>query len=608
MTTPTLKIELNFAGSTWTDVTSYVPASKGVSIDRGRQNETGTIAPGRATFTLENDDGRFTPGLTTGPYHPIGRYVPVRISAQVGSTWYPRFAGYVSDWRVSWTSPLGTTAIASLTCVDLLALAGLRNLGTVAAQRILAHSPVAYWPLSDAQGTTHARDVSGNGAADLIVFKAGSGGTPLIEFGAAGGLRTAEGAGVVRLERASAAVGYYLYGANLPTPGASFTVVSVCEPSSSGYVWQLSTTGYGLGLYYDHATSLYYVREAVLGAGWTYSTLATSSAVQSGLHVEIVTVTASQVVLLSDATRAAGSRTSSTAFTSPTMSVGSSAAIASTEEGILSGTLSHVAIIPSALTMTAGGQAETLRDDLEAVDGGPVEDFIADLLSWAGYTVTVGTLGGSTDVGLMATDGKSAASVIADISTGALGRFFVALDGDPTWAGFHYAPTATAFASTDLESDITWETDLAVYVTEVTTSLPSGGSYTATTTATAPRGTSIEGVLPTDEGCKAVADWLVDAATLAPRIPDCAFDILTNTDTVKAAVLALDIGSRITISDLPAQIPDDQALTIEGHSERISATEWLVGFNTSPTAAGDWLILNDATYGQMDSTHELAPV
>ncbi|WP_327655693.1 laminin G domain-containing protein [Streptomyces sp. NBC_00483] len=79
----------------WTDITQYVDVVQGVVITRGASDELSETQPGTATLTLDNSDGRFTPGNSSSPYAPfVRRNAPIRISVAVipqrtGSAPYP---------------------------------------------------------------------------------------------------------------------------------------------------------------------------------------------------------------------------------------------------------------------------------------------------------------------------------------------------------------------------------------------------------------------------------------------------------------------------------------------------------------------------------------
>jgi hypothetical protein len=69
-------------GSAWTDISGYLELAEGqLSITRGRQDEQSQPQVGQLTCTLNNSDGRFTPGLASSPYYPyIQDGAPVRVS------------------------------------------------------------------------------------------------------------------------------------------------------------------------------------------------------------------------------------------------------------------------------------------------------------------------------------------------------------------------------------------------------------------------------------------------------------------------------------------------------------------------------------------------
>ncbi|MFZ3569964.1 LamG-like jellyroll fold domain-containing protein [Streptomyces sp. BH097] len=81
---------------TWTDITQCVDVkNQGVAITRGASDELSETQPGTATLTLNNEDGRFTPGNSGSPYYPfVRRNAPIRVSVAVipqrtGSAPYP---------------------------------------------------------------------------------------------------------------------------------------------------------------------------------------------------------------------------------------------------------------------------------------------------------------------------------------------------------------------------------------------------------------------------------------------------------------------------------------------------------------------------------------
>ena len=150
---------------TWTDVSSYVEAQDGLSWSLGRQDEHSTAQPGRLSLTLNNTDGRFTPGYTSGAYYPnvlLGR--PVRVRSTFNSWTYSEWLGYVDSWPVSW--PGGTDAHSTVTITAATRMARMGNgatLRSIIEETMAPYSPAAYFTMGDPAGSTQAADSSGNG-------------------------------------------------------------------------------------------------------------------------------------------------------------------------------------------------------------------------------------------------------------------------------------------------------------------------------------------------------------------------------------------------------------------------------------------------------------
>jgi len=111
--TSTIKVEVLFSGSTYTDISDYV--LPGAS---GRSEEVDSISGGTnantATLTLLNDDGRFSPKNTSGPYYGLlTPNKPIKISIVVGSDSIPLFVGVTGPW-----TPKARSRQCSLQCFD----------------------------------------------------------------------------------------------------------------------------------------------------------------------------------------------------------------------------------------------------------------------------------------------------------------------------------------------------------------------------------------------------------------------------------------------------------------------------------------------------------
>lgn len=124
----------------WTDITPYVDLAAGLTITRGAQEELADTQPGTCSLTLDNSDGRFSPGRASSPYYPnVKKNVPLRVwyittaknlvtnsSFETGLTDWSKTASptFVQDathvqsgsqaMRVTWGSPPGQSVYTEL--------------------------------------------------------------------------------------------------------------------------------------------------------------------------------------------------------------------------------------------------------------------------------------------------------------------------------------------------------------------------------------------------------------------------------------------------------------------------------------------------------------
>jgi hypothetical protein len=100
--------------STPTNVTPYVTS---VSCKRGRNRELDRFTTGTAQIVFNNEDRRFDPLNTAGPY--FGKLNP-RLRVTVSTNSISVFDGVIEDWNLDYD--ISGKSDASITCVDGLAL------------------------------------------------------------------------------------------------------------------------------------------------------------------------------------------------------------------------------------------------------------------------------------------------------------------------------------------------------------------------------------------------------------------------------------------------------------------------------------------------------
>jgi hypothetical protein len=151
MSFPTLRVELSLANPgitspAWQDITDYVTT---LTTKRGRQYELDQIQAGTCTLTLDNNDRRFDPSYTLGPYYgglrPMNR---IRVSATWdtaygagaygdgpygGTATYYLFTGFVERWPPQFSRPSWNQV--TITATDaFMPLANAAISGTFASQ------------------------------------------------------------------------------------------------------------------------------------------------------------------------------------------------------------------------------------------------------------------------------------------------------------------------------------------------------------------------------------------------------------------------------------------------------------------------------------------
>lgn len=157
---PYVQIEVAFASNpgsapVWTDISDYVRA---FNTNRGRQRELDKFMAGRLQLVLANDDRRFDPLYTAGPYYP--NVIPmrrVRVRATFGGVTYDLFTGFVDSWGQTYQGP--KEALADVAVTDAFKfLANLELPESVYEYTLDSAGATHWWRLGEAAGETTAID------------------------------------------------------------------------------------------------------------------------------------------------------------------------------------------------------------------------------------------------------------------------------------------------------------------------------------------------------------------------------------------------------------------------------------------------------------------
>lgn len=604
------------ASRTWTDVSAYVELADGVGIQYGRSDERSVADANSLTLTLDNRDGRFTPGNSGSPYYPnvkLGR--PIRVRATpVGGSASVRFVGYIDRWAVGWdgTDAYSFVQVQASSRIARLGLStGLRS---VVEQAVLADGPLAYYTMGEAEGATAASDSSGNGAPMLV--RSGPG----VVFGGGTGpgtddLSAATFAGVV-------GTGDFLSGA--------WESGSPVDLSVSAWFTMTGTGTLHLLRLYSTASpsptaAAHYRLRVVSGSGISggFDVIPDPDGFVAGsyddglLHHVVATFDDStdtvslyvDGVLVDTATNPGTSLDPLTEVRIGGLDLAS---------GTGSGVVAHASIHDTVLDATA--VAAMYAAGLDGFEGDLTGDRFERYAAYGNVpTAEVDADAGSVPMTHVDSAGQSVLDMLRVCETTEGGVMFDGRDGTLTLRDradrYHAAAAITlAVANQEVESDYQPDLDRSALLNEVTAAL-SDGTVSSTVVDTASRdeygthNTSVElATTDADEPLQR-ASWLVGQyATPEARVPTLGVDLLPFDVADQAAILGLGVGSRLDVSGLPSQAASGTAqYFVEGYTETIGPESYTFVFNVSPPGLtlGVW-ILEDATYGVLGETTRLA--
>lgn len=525
----------------------------------------------------------------------LTRWRPIRLNVWANSAYRQRFYGFVDSEALSW--PTGDAAFCqvTLTAVDLVALAAVRTLRSVAVEATAAKSPIAYWPLTDAE-TLSAADQSGNRRPGLDVQQQGTGGA--IGWGSGTALRTDLTNGLTFTPASDNGV-YLASPEGIDLPAAWSLSVWISPAAKDGYVCQVGSDGYQIGIWYDTSTQKLSAVETVGDEDSSVDYVLSTTTATWSPGIETLTVTATTVKLGSSGTT--GTRHNSDQMVGSRVSVGGSLTDPPSRQQMYSGEVKHLAIWSGAVPANTATDILTGPSGLSTVSG-----IITEALSWAGLSGSVTTRGTNQAAVLPSTEGATVASLMGDLGRGSLARVAANLTGGVNVTAWDYSPTPVAGPAGEIDPDVEWVANPDADVTQATMVWPDGGSYTVTDSPDRP--VDLPGVLPMPAG-RSVAEWVVNAPVGDPRLPDAGYDLLTLPDATVAALCTLDVGDLLTASNLPPQLPSaSQTSIVDSFTETVGANQWSMRMATSPDPRSQLMIVGDATRGVVGAGYLTAPL
>jgi len=623
---PQVKLEMDLTGTgpgtapTYTDYSTYLRLSDGVTFTRGRQDERSAVTAGTASFTLNNDAGTFT-------RKPLR--APVRLSARFDDTasYTVMWTGYVTGWERGWTN--GVRPSMRVTAADAVMLLEKMTLPSLVRGEILADGPVAYWPLDDAAGVTLGTDRTGvTGAPSLTVTQVGTGGTA--EFGAAA-LGTTVTETTLDLTPSDASNGKYL----VPTSGGLWPTGT----AKTYECWFRTSTGSRVVLSVEDSlgnnVGISFSAGGQVQAEWTQITAPGGSALSGSVaandnvwhHVAYVeTTSGSDVtgVLYVDGVDVGTDLTFTYAgwdSSAKNLAVGASLNTSTVADGsagkAFDGLVAHVALHASALSSTR------VAAHYAALDGGVRSDERFDAIG-AISDVTVATpSNGAATMGGQPTAGTSVWTALTDVAFAEQGTAYIAADGTPTLAvrTTRYGATpAITLNGKDVDTGTQFTLDDAYVANDVTVSRPGGATARRrNTTSQAAYGTksdTFEAFYDTDAQVEYLAEWLANSrGEPGERVGSLTIDATVKASNIPSATLAtIDVGDQVLLepttytstysSTYEADLAGfgTQYLVVEGLADRFDLTGWRRTLNVSPDFLSTVWLLDNVTYSVLDTT------
>lgn len=595
-------VEISVAG-VWTNVSTYVASVRdSVRITRGRQDEQSGLEASKATFSLNNRDGRFSPRNPNGAYYgSIGRNTPVRISLP---TYGYRFYGEISEWPSVWDesgqdawTKVEASGITRRLSQGAPPLAGALERWVDAAG---GANIVAYWPMTDPAGSTTL--ASGLASGSAMVQE----GTSLPRLAANNDFA------------ASGAIPVLNNGSFRATPnGGTYSAFLLSVPAAGD---TNDTTLYRVltGGTVDRWELRYFTAGTLQVRGFTGgASVVTSAAIgalngvpafvrfhwyQNGGNVDWF------LVLYSYATGAQLATVSGsfagTAGTATQVQFNSDRAAANIAVGqlVVMSTDQYPAI-GAAYRGYAGETAGRRIERLCAAEGIP--------LTTVGNLDATELMGPQRAVPLL--------DLLSECEAADMGYLYeprtaLGLAYRTRESLYNQAAAATiAYTSLDglqpVEDDQRTRNDITV--------TREGGSSARAVLSTGPLSVLAppNGVgryqdavtlnVYADSQLQNIADWLLALGTLdEPRYPVLSVDILEFTAVPKAAAAAVDVGSMLAVTGTPKWVPPGgiSALVL-GYAETITPTTWLLDFNCIPGSLFDDIFtLDSASTGRLDMT------
>jgi hypothetical protein len=536
---------------------------------------------------------------------------------------YSRFDGCVNGWPTIFDQVGQWSEVAIVASDRTARMANARKLISCIGNEYMLDSPVAYYPLSDAAGAVVAGGKAASAQPNLAVTQVGSGGT--LTFGSATGPGT-DGLTAASFAPTNVTNGKYLQATLQSRPGGFTGLTLECTVLTSAAVLQEVVQGADqYGNYVEITTTAAGKVQAVGFYSFsqvTNFTLTSAASFNDGLTHHVV-LTESQ----SGGTQTVTLYVDGTSVGSTTYAAAGSIAVGILRVGGLpsgrafTGTVAHVAAYTGALSSTRVTAHATAVSTGFAGESSNAR--IARLASYVGFAAgdVVLETGSSTSIQAQAMNDAAALDLMRAVESTEAGLLFIDGAGKlRLHARSHRYNQATAytFGTETYDVGIASMYDKTGLANQVTASRTGGATVRVDNLIS--QGDASPGVggiytydLPasittSDNEILDAANWYAYIhGTPSTRFPTIPVDLLTQ-QAIQASVMALELGDKVAIANLPAQAASSSvSVNIEGWTETDGADgSWDIVFNVSPAINTTVWVLDSTTYSVLDSTTRLA--
>lgn len=468
-------------------------------------------------------------------------------------------------------------------------------------------SLVAYYTMSEPAGSTRANDTSGNNAPPLVAwdYPYFPSGQNAPAFGAAG-LSTDDLTAVQFANTASK---------------ASQPLRAELAPTTLGGVgFFLSATGVGSHVVFEDVANVTHGGTGDLQMTWddtsglvavpkTGSTVTAALAADGAIHHVFLKQDGGDILLYVDGVLK--STAAGTLGTLGPLIIGEAGAGPAGTNAL---TIAHFAVFSTAPT------ADRIADMADAgLTGFAGEAAHLRLARYAGYAGIPSAeysfdAAAVTPMAHIDTTGQTPMELMQKVATTDGGVLYDGADGTLTYRArtvrYNSATALTLdVAAGEVEATYQPKLDRSALINKVTATI-TDGTYSVTaqnTTSSDEYGThsnaDLELATTNQDEAHAAAWWRVNTySEPSVRAPQLGVKLAKLNSARQAAILALEVGDKITVTNLPSQSDaSTKSFFVEGYTETITDSEWLIEFNVSPTTGFEVWEIDHPVYGQYDA-------